>query len=635
MSPKAPTCVHRRRQSPEADSLSDFILGLMSALFRDIPEVTPADCDYFRSRLEREGPSFATKTLPLLGKEIDKTISDPGHQFNCTAFRRSKKTGALPLFLHGLTSKVISKSGYLLDPNEADVTSIGHLRQVNFFWYKLELPYTEKSLREAEEKLIQTDASLAGLEFGENHPFAPILEGARDIIQDVFRDINPVDITPDHGPGVVSDADRFEKSSFLTLYEALDEVFYYEVFCTLKEEYLERIKRERFSRKPWGRSKICFVPKDSRGPRVIGSEPAAYQYVQQGLGEVLIRVLERNRETRGRVNFTDQTVNRNLARISSVDRRFATLDLSEASDRVSLSLVRYLFSDTDLLYGLEAARTPETMLPSGQIIAWRKYAPMGSALCFPVMASVLYALTASTHYYFGGEFSERPYVYGDDLIVNKGLVEALDLLFNAVGLKLNMAKSCWKGYFRESCGADSFNGTDVTPVRAHKYPSFLLRQRRQFPITGDSSLISYTESSNQLLERGYFNASDYLRIHLEKHLGPMIIRPVGTEPAPLVLRSFSVHTAHIPPKVKIRWNKTYQRQEVLYYRVTPVTLECGAMPWHRFDAVRTGDSQGTVAYRRPCNTQAWGDWTAERVSESRRFAIPKECKITRRFVPVP
>jgi hypothetical protein len=90
--------------------------------------------------------------------------------------------------------------------------------------------------------------------------------------------------------------------------------------------------------------KVCFVPKTASKPRVIAIEPVAMQYMQQAIADWIRPLIEsKGRFTAGHVNFRDQTVNSNFARSSSIDGKYATLDMSDASDRVTCKQVSMTF----------------------------------------------------------------------------------------------------------------------------------------------------------------------------------------------------------------------------------------------------------------------------------------------------
>jgi len=119
-----------------------------------------------------------------------------------------------------------------------------------------------------------------------------------------------------------------------------------------------------------------------------------------------------------------------------------------------------------------ALSTNSTRLPNGRVVAMKKFAPMGSSLCFPIMSVVHFALgVAGMHLYTGQPIkalAKKLYVYGDDIIVASEHVDTLFKVFPQFGLMFNEGKSFRKGPFRESCGYDAFKGSNVSPQRLKK-----------------------------------------------------------------------------------------------------------------------------------------------------------------------
>lgn len=84
-------------------------------------------------------------------------------------------------------------------------------------------------------------------------------------------------------------------------------------------------------------SKLSCVPKNRDCSRTICTEPLLNMMYQQGIGAAFGNVLKRNF---GLDLSKQQDKNKRLARIGSIDGRFATIDLSSASDSISLNLCR-------------------------------------------------------------------------------------------------------------------------------------------------------------------------------------------------------------------------------------------------------------------------------------------------------
>jgi hypothetical protein len=287
---------------------------------------------------------------------------------------------------------------------------------------------------------------------------------AQHLLSDVFAFFDPKNITPRHGPGAVATKQQLwskfrwtNVSANITRRYPLDEYFYSSLgaVCDMYKEF-DSITEEDLP------ARVVLVPKDSRGPRLISCEPVDYQWIQQGLGRAIVAHVEKHPLTREHVFFTSQQTNQFGALLGSSTGEYSTLDLNEASDRVTVELVRLLFPAHICEY-LEACRSSSTRLPDGRVLPLVKFAPMGSCLCFPIMALTIWAiLTAGAD---DAYTRDRIAVYGDDVIVTAGYTANAIEQLESFGLKINRDKSCTGGLFRESCGMDAFKGINVTPVR--------------------------------------------------------------------------------------------------------------------------------------------------------------------------
>jgi hypothetical protein len=267
--------------------------------------------------------------------------------------------------------------------------------------------------------------------------------------------------------------------------------------------------------------RVVFVPKTQKTPRVIAIEPVCMQYIQQGILRWLVPRIERGRYTAGQVNFTDQSVNQKLALVSSKDSRFATMDLSEASDRVSSYLVDAMLESVPLFREhVFACRSTRAKLPDSTIVELSKFASMGSALCFPMEAMVFFCIIVAARIRNANrhvtprsvqKYSRDVYVYGDDLLVPSDEAPFVGHWLSIFGLKVNENKSFWTGKFRESCGTDAYNGDDVTPVYA-RYECPADKQHAD-------AIVSWVSMANQFYLKGFWKTTKALRGHLDKLLG--------------------------------------------------------------------------------------------------------------------
>jgi hypothetical protein len=492
------------------------------------------------SRVDNEGISFLTKTLPKLGKALDRALtSDVGTEylhdqvrFNCFALRLQKQgrdsnsdqevESELPIFLGEFFNRIFLPSGYLR--GNPCVESVRVIRQVCYLFYKYELPYSaEQELEvvnqflQTEDDLSQSDPELASLrseieclplpESPYQWTMATIARKAQILLERVFERFDPLDIVPCHGPGAVAGKQQlWAKYVWTNVAERITRLYPYDAYFMASLGEVCDTYRHAFSvtgEETWAR--VLLVPKDSRGPRLISCEPVDFQWVQGGLRKAICELVESHPLTRGKVNFTNQEPNRQAALIGSKDAYGnATLDLKEASDRVSLELVRLLFPPRICEY-LECCRSLATTLPDGRVVPLRKFAPMGSSLCFPIMALTIWALLTAADYTEQG-LRREVLVYGDDVIVPRTEVRDAIEVLEAFGLKVNADKSCTSGFFRESCGLDAYRGEEVTPVRLRTVWS---------SSRSPNAYCSWIAYANSFYKKRYFHMYDLIvsRLH--------------------------------------------------------------------------------------------------------------------------
>lgn len=564
-------------------SQAEFYLDLCAALIADDPfgassqKHLDKDILTLRSRTLSEGLSFLTKTLPKLGKALDLGLVEM--RFNIPRGFKAQRDGNRPAFMQAYFNLIFDEHGCLRP--EAPAESVKHLRQVLFFAYKLNLPYHPDQESAVIAGFKETDD---GLSLPQSDEVDQLLDLASRITETVFSGFDPKDILPRHGPGAVATGERLEqKWEFSRLYSKIHQYYpYYDYFMVSSRggELLDRLGWYKSLRRlDRGVARVVLVPKDSRGPRLISAEPLEYQWIQQGLGRKLIRHMEANCSlTMGRINFTDQGINRNIALSSSASGAFATIDLRDASDRVSLEVVRRVFGRTpELLRALEAGRTDATLLPDGELVVLKKYAPMGSALCFPVEAYIFWVtIVAATVLETRTPLQQAArsvFVYGDDIIIPTRNAPRSIHALESIGLVVNRQKSCITGPFRESCGMDAFKGVCVTPSR-------LRHQYSNSPSDG-TVLSGYAALANELTSRSYDQTADLIWAKLETTYG---LIPYGTRYA-----SYPCKILSNPIQAELknsclfrkRFNRRYQRFEFLVPRVLPVRRPTKLDGWTR------------------------------------------------------
>jgi len=311
--------------------------------------------------------------------------------------------------------------------------------------------------------------------------------------------------------------------------------------------------------------RVTPVPKTLKGPRIIAIEPCCMQYAQQAVRDVLYDLLEQSYPFSGHINFRDQSVNQRHALISSASGQLATIDLSDASDRVPLELALRMFdSNPDLRDLIYACRSKNAEMPNGTIVPLNKFASMGSALCFPVEAMYFYTICIVALLKISclpvsrkniEQVSSDVFVYGDDILVPAHAAATVLDYLEKYNCKVNTAKTFYRGSFRESCGVDAFLGERVTPIYLGTCPP---ENRQQA-----SELISWTATANLFLRKGYRRVAHFLFSRVEKILGNL---PTVSETAPVLGRI----TRWEPFSLPKRWNKKYQRLEIMCWVPSPI-----------------------------------------------------------------
>jgi hypothetical protein len=507
---------------------------------------TTNDLKTIVSRVEHEGMPFLAITLPAFADDLQKGLDDG--KVDSQLFRGWKRPrgGGLPLFLGGFLGLVFDRaSGVLLD--EPNVDAIQAIRQITLMFAKIKTDgllrggiVTEEYLRkkdsgaiskfiECEQDVRKSDQQFSDRSLDQFERIGRLLWAS--VLQVVDESIYYGRLVPKHGPGATADRlvgnHKYEQDEWTA---RLESVFpFLNGYVSPREgayadfEHVDIL--EPGAERP---VRVVLVPKTLKTPRVIAIEPAAMQYSQQAIAESLVENLEgKTNPFSSMIGFTDQNPNREMAREGSLSGGLATLDLSEASDRVSNQLVRRLVHRfPHLAEGLDATRSRKADVPGHGVIRLAKYASMGSALCFPVEAMVFLTIvfcgieeSLNTQMTRGliSRFRGQVRVYGDDIIVPVDFAQAVVGKLEDFGLRVNTRKSFWTGRFRESCGKEYYCGEDVSIVRVRT----VLPTSRQ----DATELVSTVSLRNQFYQLGYWRVARWLDDQLEG----LIPFPVVTE----------------------------------------------------------------------------------------------------------
>lgn len=211
-------------------------------------------------------------------------------------------------------------------------------------------------------------------------------------------------------------------------------------------------------------NRIVTVPKNAKTDRVIAAEPTANIFLQLGVGGYLRRRLRSHG-----VDLDDQSVNQDMARCA-YDYGYATIDLSMASDTVSLELV-YDLLPVEWAIFLDDLRSPWGKMPRGPNVKFEKFSSMGNGYTFELESLIFIALARGVASVL--DVHAPSFVYGDDIIVPKECWPLLAKCLKHCGFSPNDEKTHAEGSFYESCGKHYFEGKDVTPVYQKEIPSSL------------------------------------------------------------------------------------------------------------------------------------------------------------------
>lgn len=209
-------------------------------------------------------------------------------------------------------------------------------------------------------------------------------------------------------------------------------------------------------------NKISFVPKTAKTHRSIAIEPLLNGFVQKGIDIVMRDRLKK----RAGLDLSDQSKNQALAREGSLGgiNPYVTIDLSSASDSIATEEVKDLLPP-DWYELLDEVRSPSYMLPgSNSVRKYEKFCSMGNGFCFPLQTLLFSSVCHAASRFCGAKRNEFS-VYGDDIIARQSEALLIVEVLREMGFRTNVDKTFITGPFRESCGADWFEGQDVRPVQ--------------------------------------------------------------------------------------------------------------------------------------------------------------------------
>jgi hypothetical protein len=558
-----------------------LLLGLLESFQRLEPDVKGIDRDKvtIKARFEHEGISFFAVALPSFCDSLDRGLSEG--RFACPLGFSRIRGGALPKLFSGLLCKVFDpKTGSLKEsPCQRAVKC---LREALIFFKKCVTANgrAEQLHREAVSTFWDAELGCSQSVFdGDRLVLLSRVAGTTLTRLGLF---DPRRVVPRHGPGAVYErvgGNQKWSSACRVVRQGLPDTSYFGIDTFLAScygaeeglisadnvgiladtcaEFETRDFDAPSSGSSFGRSsRLVTVPKSAVARRTITVEPLWNMFIQQGLNSWLRKVILRCPVLSSSLDLADQRHNQNLSLEGSRTGKWSTLDLSSASDLLSLRLVEVVFGRHSMFFEAMVMCRSSWVEDDVRKASFpvKKFAGMGNALTFPVQ-SVVFALIAIAAILNEKGRSRPSYgeikrtakivrVYGDDIIVPTRYSRQVMDWIESFGLKVNRKKSFTTGNFRESCGLDAFMGVDVTPT--------YIRDDPDNPSIDASALSSLVSTSNQLWLKGLYEPAIILQEHVEKKVGrPLPL--VGKESGALGWHS-RVDACHAQ-----RWDDKLQR----------------------------------------------------------------------------
>lgn len=185
--------------------------------------------------------------------------------------------------------------------------------------------------------------------------------------------------------------------------------------------------------------RVTTIPKDRKSRRVITMVPFWNMVCQLSL------MYDMRNHIKSRLGY-DLNNRASLHKTLIRHRRFATIDLSRASDSIWQDVVDFHYPQKlrKLFAALVDKHYEYELDGNVEYGYFNMFSPMGNGLTFDVMTLLLLAI--------GRCISPAASVFGDDIMIPQDGAEVMVKCIGAVGLIVNEDKSFLEGSFSESCG---------------------------------------------------------------------------------------------------------------------------------------------------------------------------------------
>jgi len=321
--------------------------------------------------------------------------------------------------------------------------------------------FAERDNEATNERLLTTPDDfiiIGGVSVSSSVSYGSFMSKCRDIVADIIGDTPPIDALVGAFSGGASTSRARTESHPASKYLGKAHVTHRakEVFESFWGDEMPQwhTVRDQLVLEVVPGNVMFTVPKKTDIDRCACKEPDINMFIQKGVGNHF-----RDSLRRIGINLNDQSRNRSLAQSGSRDGKLATLDLSSASDSVTVQLVAEMLPVCWYTL-LDSIRSPVTII-DGEEHVNEMFSSMGNGFTFELESLLFYSILKTTQFFTG--VSGIVSVYGDDLIIPTGMVPAAIYCLNYFGFQVNSEKSFWTGSFRESCGGHYDAGIDITP----------------------------------------------------------------------------------------------------------------------------------------------------------------------------
>lgn len=579
--------------------LEDFVFHALKAAISDLVAQCPTtiagverDLTRLSVSINARGLTVLTVDLPNLGKHFTASLAAGEYLHASGPFSKGINSATpIPRLFQGFMLQVFERDGML--KAKPCTHCIAALHQIYNLAKKLQMPCADSAVYQTIAEFYAVESSLpeptntwdeeycdpVSVTLDTYHTqdcdLSPsdlsVCQSVFDILSSLIGVFDPYQAKYKHGPGAVSDLTlgKAYKYDFPTWSDRLGVIFPVADFAYANWNlWADAVRSGDYPKNLDMPSKLICVPKTMKGPRLIACEPTASQFCQQAIAGFLADRFDATLIGRS-IHLRDQTLNQQAALRASGDGLHWTVDLSAASDRVTLRLVERLFrSNRSLLDALMASRTPflsqdiDKKYPS--VTKLKKFSMMGSACTFPLQSLIFFGMAVSASLIVMRWkptienirlVGEQVLVFGDDCIVHRDYGPMFEKLLTSFDFKVNASKTFREGKFRESCGLDAYDGVDITPAYVRQLPD------KRKP----DSIVSSVATSNNFFLKGLWRCADYLRNRV-----PQVGIPVvAVESGVLGFKSFVGTSLQ-----RVKWDNILQKA---YIAATVVTTKSNAV----------------------------------------------------------